>query len=145
MNSIEKQLCDIQGRLFERSLAHGFDSCDFICKFMNSDVALHLDLKFDFFQWAGEAYLLDALCDEVRIEKTERTFSKDALYWAGYVYRYWHYYKNLSSKEIYKIADAKTMAQVYLSYHTLDTEMAIDRLCENADLSAGGVSSSLRV
>ncbi len=80
MNSIEKQLCDIQGSFFERSLAHGFDSCDFICKFMNSCVAFHLDLKFDFFQWAGEAYLLDELCDEVRIEKTEKAFSKDTLY-----------------------------------------------------------------
>ena len=88
--------------------------------------------------------MLDELCDEVRIEKTEKAFSKDTLYWTGYVYRYWHYYKNLSSKEIYKIADAKTMAQVYLSYHTLDTEMAIDRLCENADLSAGEVLSLVR-
>ena len=61
--------------------------------------------------------MLDELCDEVRIEKTEKAFSKDALYWTGYVYRYWHYYKNLSSKEIYKIADAKTIPVVSHAGH----------------------------
>lgn len=28
---------------------------------------------------------------------------------AGYIYRYWHYYTNESSREIYQTADAKVM------------------------------------
>ena len=52
------------------------------------------------------------------------------MYWAGYIYRYWHYYTNESSREIYKIADARTMNECWLGLHTLDVEMAIDNLKE---------------
>jgi hypothetical protein len=36
LGSFELQLCNIQGRLFERALKKGYDSEDFINKFMNS-------------------------------------------------------------------------------------------------------------
>ena len=52
------------------------------------------------------------------------------MYWTGYIYRYWHYYTGESSKDIYKIADAKTMNECWLGFHTLDVEMAIDDLKE---------------
>jgi len=52
------------------------------------------------------------------------------MYWAGYTYRYWHYYTNESSSDIYKKADAKTMNECWLGFHTLDFEMAIDNLNE---------------
>ena len=52
------------------------------------------------------------------------------MYRTGYIYRYWHYYTGESSKDIYKIADAKTMNECWLSFHTLDVEMAIDNLKE---------------
>ena len=50
------------------------------------------------------------------------------LQWAGYTYRYWHYYTGKSSKEMYAIANAERMATVYPGFHTLDVKMAIDRL-----------------
>ena len=37
----------------------------------------------------------------------------------------------VSSKEIYKQAPAKTMQTVYLMYHTMSPELAIDRLKES--------------
>ena len=39
--------------------------------------------------------------------------------------------KELSSKEIYKQAPAKTMRITYFPYHTMSVEMAIDRLKES--------------
>ena len=57
-------------------------------------------------------------------------YDKETLYWMGYVYRYWHFYTGESSKEIYKQASAKTMNSMYLMYHTMSPEMAIDRLKE---------------
>ena len=61
----KRQLCDIQGRLFELALAAGLDCPSFIESFMNSKTA-DLDDVYDRLQWAGEEYILDELNDEVK-------------------------------------------------------------------------------
>lgn len=100
LDTQKRQLCDIQGRLFELAFKGGYDCPAFIEAFMNSRAAAVLDDTYDRLQWAG------------------------------YVYRYWHYYTNEWSREIYKIADARTMSECWLGFHTLDVEMAIDDLKE---------------
>ena len=61
----KRQLCDIQGRLFELALKAGYDCPFFIEAFMNSKVAAALDDVYDRLQWAGEEYILEELDDEV--------------------------------------------------------------------------------
>lgn len=125
-------LCDVQGRLFELALIRGYDCKDFIEKFMNSKTAAALDEIYDRLQWAGEEYILEELNEEVGgLKKAGITYHNEVMYWSGYTYRYWHYYTNENSKEIYTQANADTMALTYLGFHTLSTEMAIDRLKEN--------------
>lgn len=125
------QLCDIQGRLFELSLKKSYDSPAFIQAFMNSDVAASLDDTYDRLQWAGEEYILEELEEETGgLAPAGKIFSNEVLYWTGYVYRYWHYLKGVSSKEIYKVADADLMNDSWLGFHTLDVELAIDDLLE---------------
>lgn len=134
LNSQQFGLCDIQGRLFESALKNGYDCKDFIEKFMNSKTAAALDESYDRLQWAGEEYILEELIDEVGgIKKTGTVYHNEMMYWSGYTYRYWHYYTGESSKDIYKIADAETMANCYLGFHTMDVKMAIDRLKEIKD------------
>lgn len=125
----KRQLCDIQGRLFELALKNKYDCPAFIKTFMNSQAAAALDDVYDRLQWAGEEYILEELEDEAKgLEKAGIIYNKEVMYWIGYVYRYWHYYTNENSREIYKIADAKTMSECWLGFHTLDVEMAIDDL-----------------
>jgi hypothetical protein len=127
----KRQLCDIQGRLFELAQKGGFDCPAFIESFMNSKAAAALDDVYDRLQWAGEEYILEELDDEVcGLKKAGTLYSLEVMYWTGYVYRYWHYYTNESSREIYKTADATTMNDCWLGFHTLDVEMAIDDLKE---------------
>lgn len=127
----KRQLCDIQGRLFELALRSGLDSPLFIESFMNSKAAAALDDVYDRLQWAGEEYILEELEDEVcGLKKAGETYSAEVMYWTGYTYRYWHYYTNECSREIYKIADAKTMRECWPGFHTFDVEMAIDDLKE---------------
>lgn len=52
MDSFELKLCDIQGRLFERSIVYASEG--FIRDFMNSKVAEHLDSPYNYLQWMGE-------------------------------------------------------------------------------------------
>lgn len=127
----KRQLCDIQGRLFELALKAGLDCPSFIESFMNSKAAAALDDVYDRLQWAGEEYILEELEEEVGGLKTAgTTFSSEVMYWIGYTYRYWHYYTGESSYEIYKTAGAKTMSECWLGFHTLDVEMAVDDLKE---------------
>lgn len=127
----KRQLCDIQGRLFELAFKDEYDCPAFIEAFMNSRAASALDDVYDRLQWAGEEYILEELDDEVLgLKKAGTTYNREVMYWAGYTYRYWHYYTNEYSCEIYKIADAKTMEECWPGFHTLDVEMAIDDLKE---------------
>lgn len=127
----KRQLCDIQGRLFELALDNGYDCPAFIRTFMNSRAAVALDDTYDRLQWAGEEYILEELDDEVGgLKRAGETYPREVMYWAGYVYRYWHYYTGEDSRVIYQMADEVRMRESWLGFHTLDVEMAIDDLRE---------------
>ena len=130
--SLQLTLCDTQGQLFELAAERGYSSEAFIKAFMTSQVSADMDKEFHHVQWAGKAYILSRMEDELAegLTKDGEIYDKETLYWAGYIYRYWNFYTGESSREIYKQAPAKTMNVVYLMYHTMSPEMAIDRLKE---------------
>ncbi len=132
MNDIELKLCDIQGRLFELSVERQLKSASFIKVFMNSETSKALDSTYNRMQWAGEEYLLEEVVDAAgdKVSKGGEIYSKDLIYWIGYIYRYWHYYTGESSKAIYKQAPVETMKSNYLMFHTMAPEMAIEDLKE---------------
>ncbi len=132
LDLVASKLCDIQGRLFKLSIDAGYDSESFIKCFMKSKIARYLDSSYNRYQWAGEEYLLEEIIDECKdsLTKTGKLITKEEIYWIGYIYRYWHYYKNEYSKDIYKIAPFKTMKINYLMFHTMAPEVAIDDLIE---------------
>ena len=128
MDSIRIKLCDIQGRLFERSTAYASEG--FIRDFMNSKIAEHLDSPYNKLQWMGEEYLIDELKDEKKLDTDGEKYSPEVLYWIGYLYRYWACTRGERSKRIYRQAPAKTMKRNYMAFHTLDPDVAIDDLIE---------------
>ena len=132
MNELQLKMCDIQGRLFELSADRKYNSSAFVKVFMTSPVAKALDSKFNHMQWAGEEYLLEELIDisGEKITNDGEVYSKDVLYWMGYLYRYWHYYTNEESSKIYKQAPVGTMKRNYLMFHTMAPQLAIEDLKE---------------
>lgn len=132
MDELQLKLCDIQGRLFELSADNNYGSANFVKIFMTSEVAKALDSTYNRMQWAGEEYLLEELVDVAgdKLSKEGEIFSKDILYWMGYLYRYWHYYTKEDSVKIYKQASVATMKRNYLMFHTMAPELAIGDLKE---------------
>lgn len=132
MNAFDLKVCDVQGRLFELSAKANYNSEKFIKSFMKSEVAKHLGSSFNRMQWSGEEYLLSEIADSAGdvFHENGQIFSKDVLYWIGYIYRYWLYYTGEGSAKIYKQAPVKTMARNYLVFHTMDPVMAIVNLKE---------------
>lgn len=132
MDELQLKLCDIQGRLFELSADRNYNSAAFIKSFMRSDTAKALDSTYNRMQWAGEEYLLEEVADVAgeKLSEEGEVFSKDVLYWIGYIYRYWHYYTGENSSKIYKQAPVKTMKRNYMMFHTMSPELAIEDLKE---------------
>ena len=130
--SLQLTLCDTQGQLFVLSAKNGYDSQTFAKAFMTTEVAADMDKEFHHIQWAGKEYILSRIEDEYSsLLSKGKPFDTETLYWMGYIYRYWSFYTGESSKEIYKQAPAKTMQIVYLMYHTMSPELAIERLKES--------------
>ena len=132
MNELQIKMCDIQGRLFELSADKGLSSAAFVKSFMLSEVAKGIDSKFNHMQWAGEEYLLDEIVStsSEKLTGDGEVYSKDILYWIGYLYRYWHYYTDEDSVKIYKQAPVQTMKRNYMIFHTMDPVVAIENLKE---------------
>ena len=99
MKSIDEagiKLCKYQAQLFEMShdLA-GCSSAVFIRRFMNSNAAKRIDNSSLLF----EAISINELFDEINSQYGESSYgkikySKEELYWIGYIYRYWCYTHN---------------------------------------------------
>lgn len=132
MNELQLKMCDIQGRLFELSADKEYGSANFVKTFMNSEVAKALDSTYNRMQWAGEEYLLEeiAAVTDDKLGKIGEIYSKDILYWIGYLYRFWHYYTNEDSAKIYRQAPVGTMKRNYMMFHTMAPELAVENLKE---------------
>lgn len=131
--SLELALCDTQGKLFELSAKRGYASEAFVKAYMTSETAEAMDMEFNHVQWAGKEYIMSQFEEECsnKIHKDGPILDNETLYWMGYIYRYWNLYSKESSKAIYKQAPYKTMKVVYLMYHTMSPELAIERLKES--------------
>ncbi len=132
INELELKLCDIQGRLFELSAEKKYNSAAFVKAFMTSATAKALDSKYNRMQWAGEEYLMEEVisCAGDVLREDGDVLEGDALYWMGYIYRYWHYYTGEDSAKIYKQAPVETMKRNYMLFHTMAPEVAIEDLKE---------------
>lgn len=129
MDRIIKKLCSIQGRLFELASIRGYDSEKFISTYMKSDIARHYNSKYDSLQWMGEEYILDLLEEKYQLI-SGHSYSKDVMFWIGYLYCYWHYKTFDSCISIIETAPPKTMFQNYYAMHTIDADLAIENLLQ---------------
>ena len=134
MNKLDHDLLllsRIQGRIFELSLSNEESSPVFIRRFMNSDVADRMDRGFFLNTSQSETQVIEEINEQYGPSNFgQEKYTKDELYWIGYVYRYWAYIYKMSSSQIYRIAPASKMRQVYPVYHSLDPANAAERIME---------------
>ncbi|MCD7950639.1 MAG: antitoxin [Erysipelotrichaceae bacterium] len=130
-------LCDIQGKLFELSVeTEECSSNIFIRRFMNSKVAV----RFDNATFLNESTPIETVLDEINEQYGKSTygsikFSKNEMFWIGYIYRYMVYVYEIESMKAYKIIKGKELRNLYLPYHTLDPLNAIDRILEAKNIN----------
>ena len=62
-------------------------------------------------------------------------YTRNEMYWIGYVYRYFALAYDFSSSQIYRIVKPQELRNVFLPYHTMDPAQAIERILEAKGLS----------
>ena len=125
-------LCKIQAELFEKSVTYLNCSSEvFVRRYMNSKIVKDLD---SLALLDDSTTILD-IFDELEKEYGPTDYGsikyhQDVMYWCGYLYRYFAYTYELSSKQVYKYLPLKYVASTYEGYHTMSVPNAIERLLE---------------
>lgn len=125
-------LCDLQGSAFELSIEIISTSSEiFMRRFMNSKVVKTIDNE-SILQMNFQPKDIIKQVEEEYKESNYGSvkYTKNEMYWIGYLYRYFSYTYELSSVRVYKIVKPKELRELFLPYHTLSLEQAIERILE---------------
>lgn len=126
------KLCKVQGNIFVKSItATDCSSPIFIRRFMYSAVASRMDKEGFLYEACDVMDVLREVEDEFGVtDYGKDKYAGEELYWMGYMYRYWCYVYEKSSKQVYKIIKPKELRGLYYPYHSLDPAQAIERILE---------------
>ena len=103
---------------------------------MLSDIAKQFDSK----AYLDGTLTKDEVFELIEEEYGESNYGKnkynsEVLYWIGYLYRYFSYTYELTSKQVYRYVKPKELNGLYLAYHTLSCAQAIERILEAKNIS----------
>lgn len=139
-------LAEYQGKLFEKSTELNCSTGIFMRRFLHSDLLKKLDtnnlstLSLDVTE--GTNSILKQFGDS---DYGNLKYSKNSLFWIGYMYRYISYTREQSTKFIMKVFDYKQMNDVYYSFHTQDPEWCIQSLLEINNLNESIFDNNFRL
>ena len=139
MKKIDKDgllLCELQAKTFEMSIDVTEVSSEiFIRRFMNSQISKSID-SCEILQTNMQAKdILERIEEQYgKSNYGSKRYTKNELYWIGYIYRYFSQTYEKSSVQIYKIVKPKELRALFLPYHTLDPSQAIERILEAKNL-----------
>ena len=152
MDSNGLKICSFQAALFERSVSNlNCSSRVFVRRFMHSDLASRLDSNGYCFEATGIEDAFDELEQQYGItEYGQQKYGAEEMHWIGYIYRYWAYTYEKSSKQLFKYIKPDQLRALFFPYHSLDPAQAIERIIEskgidNGDQIARGVEIMRRV
>ncbi len=127
-------LAEYQGKLFEKSEELNCSSPIFIRRFLHSDLLNKLDnsklISYDVNE--GIKNILDQFGDT---SYGREKYSKAALFWIGYMYRYIAYTREQETSYVMKLFGHRQMNEVYYAYHTQDPEWCIENLLNLNDIT----------
>lgn len=130
-------LSKIQAELF--SEYYIYEKCSplvFIRRFMNSDLAERFDNLFIL----TEASSIYTFVEELDEQYGPTTFGNpylynfEALYWVGYLLRYWCYTYEINSKQLIQKINLKKIIERYYIYHSMDPALSVQTIMEEDNI-----------
>ena len=124
-------LCKYQAGLFEyATIDKKINSANFIKAFSFSDLSKRIDDEAFIYDSLSIAAAFDELKKEKILRSTGKTYPAQVMSWIGYLMRYWSILYSVSTITIYKTIKPNELYNLYESYHSLDIEVAINRILE---------------
>ena len=133
MDSYGLKICAFQAALFERSVYElDCSSKIFIRRFMYSELASRIDSDGYYFDATGIEDAFDELEQQYGATRYgQQKYGAEEMHWMGYIYRYWAYTYEKSSKHLFKYIKPEKLRSLYYPYHSLDPAQAIERILES--------------
>ncbi len=139
-------LAEYQGKLFEKSTELGCSTAVFLRRFLHSDFLKRLDmndvtsLTLDVNEGIQSIQNQFGESDYGKIK-----YSKSAMFWMGYMYRYLSYTREVTTKFVMNLFPYKQLNDVYYSFHTQDPEWCVQSLLEMNGQSEAVFDKNLRL
>ena len=129
-------LCKLQAEAFENSIDKMDTSSEiFIRRFMKSEIAKRLDNESILESNIQANDILELINEEYGISNYGSVkYTRNEIYWIGYIYRYFASTYEMSSAQVYKIVKPKELRGLFLPYHTMDPAQAIERILEAKEM-----------
>ena len=139
-------LAEYQGKLFERSADLNCSTAVFIRRFLHSEYVKKLDTNDLSALSLDVKEGIDSIQNQFGDSDYGKTkYSKSALFWIGYMYRYISYTREATTKFVMKLFPHKQLNDVYYSFHTQDPEWCVQSLLEMNDQSEEIFDNNLRL
>lgn len=125
-------LCELQAETFENSIDKIESSSEiFIRRFMKSEIAKRFDNESVLESNIQANDVLELVIEQYGASNYGSVkYTRNEIYWIGYIYRYFAFTYELTSAQVYKIVKPKELRGVFLPYHTMDPAQAIERILE---------------
>lgn len=139
-------LCKLQALVFELSVESTSTSSEiFMRRFFYSKTAKMLDDK-SILQTNLQAQDILSLIEQEYSPSNygSTKYTKNEMYWIGYIYRYFSYTYNHSSRTAYTIIKPKELKEMFLAYHTLSPEQTIERILEAKNIAMNTEENELK-
>ena len=126
------RIAEYQGKLFEQSVdRYGCSSGIFIRRFLHSDLLKKLDENESVLLSLDVNEGLDEIEQQFGVSTYGKVkFSKEVMFWIGYMYRYISYTRDHKTPFLFKLFSYTQMMDLYYVYHTQDPEWCIKNLLE---------------
>lgn len=125
-------LCELQAETFENSINKIESSSEiFIRRFMKSEIAKRFDNESVLESNIQANDVLELVIEQYGASNYGSVkYTRNEIYWIGYIYRYFAFTYELTSARVYKIVKPKELRGVFLPYHTMDPAQAVERILE---------------
>lgn len=133
LTSLEILLCQSQAKIFEASVDNTcYSSAIFIRRFMYSSIGKSFDDKLFLYRTESIEDVFDLMDEEFGESSYGKIkYTKDQMFWIGYIYRVISIKYNLSSKSVYKLFNGQDIVKYYNICHTFDAVDAAERMMES--------------
>lgn len=129
--------CDMVGECFTLSAKKGWDSLDFVEKFLTTERGIEILKDLRPIEYSDSLFMFEGFMQTVDF-KPGPMYDDDVLWFAGYLYRYWVATRKIDPRKIQKISPIKLIADRYYFYHTQDFDYVINDIIERPATVIGG-------